>query len=245
MCLDKPLAHQVALVTGGGRRTGRTIALALAQAGAQVHITYDRDVKAAEQTAAELRAIQPGAQAWGCKATAEAAVEPMVQQIEAVAGSIDVLVNTVGRFLDKPIDAITPQEWRDTLEGTATATFIMCRAVLPGMQERGYGRIINIADAGADLSRPWERVTPYMVGKAGVLLLTKSLAKHYGPYGITVNAVSPGILENSITKPPTEAIPVGRFTPTAAIARAVLQFADPVARDVTGANLKVGGGWHM
>ena len=121
----------------------------------------------------------------------------------------------------------------------------MCHAVLPGMRARGYGRIINIADSGADLSRPWERVTPYMVGKTGILILTKSLAQHYGPDGITVNSVSPGVMENSVTKPPVDEIPVRQFTPTSAIARAVLYFADPSAQSVTGANLKVGGGWHM
>jgi 3-oxoacyl-[acyl-carrier protein] reductase len=245
MCLDKPLANQVAVVTGGSRRTGRDIALALAHGGAQVHITYHSDRTTAEQTAAELAAIQPGAQAWRCDAALDEAVVQMVHQLEATAGPIDVLVNAVGSFLVKPIDDVTPQEWRDTIEGTVTATFIMCWAVLPGMKARGYGRIINIADSGADLPLPWERVTPYMVGKTGVLLLTKSLAKQYGPFGITVNAVSPGVLENSITKPPVEQIPVRRFTPTDAIARAVLQFADPAAQDVTGANLKVGGGWHM
>lgn len=243
--LDKPLAQQVALVTGGGRRTGRALALALAKAGAQVHITYARDREAATRTVATLAAIQPGAQAWECEASAEAAVTRVVQAIETSAGRIDVLVNAVGHFLARPIDQITPEEWRQTLEGTVTATFLMCRAVLPGMVTRGYGRIINIADAGADLLQPWEQVTPYMIGKTGVLLLTKSLAKCYGPHGITVNAVSPGVLENSLVKPSLAAIPVGRFTPTAAIARAVLQFADPAAGDVTGANLKVGGGWHM
>lgn len=243
--MNKPLLNQVALVTGGSRRTGRDLALALAQAGAQVHITYHRDRETAENTAAELAAIQPGAQAWQCDAQDEAAIADTIRQLEAAAGQIDVLVNAVGSFLVKPIDEVTPSEWRETIEGTVTATFLMSRAVLPGMRARGYGRIINIADSGADLPRPWERVTPYMVGKTGVLILTKSLAQQYGPDGITVNAVSPGVLDNSITKPPLESIPVRHFTPTEAIARAVLYFADPAARDVTGANLKVGGGWHM
>lgn len=239
------LANQVALVTGGGRRTGRDIALALAHAGAQVHITYQTNRSAAQQTVAELAAIQPGAQAWACEATSESGVDAMINSIETMAGQIDVLVNAVGNFLVKPIDQVTPAEWRGAIEGTVTATFLMCRAVLPGMQSRGYGRIINIAESGADRVQPVIGVTPYMIGKTGVLILTKSLAKHYGPYGITVNAVSPGILENSTTKPSLERIPVGRFTPTAAIARAVLQFADVEAGDITGANLKVGGGWNM
>lgn len=243
--MNKPLADQVALVTGGSRRTGRDIALALAAAGAQVHITYRRDRATAEQTAAALAALQPGAQAWACDSGDEQAIAQLVPQLETTAGRIDILVNAVGYFSASPIDEITPATWRATLDGTVTATFLMCRVVLPRMQARGYGRVINIADAGADLAQPWQQVTPYMIGKAGVLTLTKSLALHYGPYGITVNAVSPGILENSVTKPKIEAIPMRRYTPTAAIARVVLQLADPAAGDITGANLKVSGGWHM
>lgn len=243
--MSKFLANQVALVTGGGRRTGRDIAIALAQAGAQVHITYRSDREAAEATAAELAALQSGSRAWQCDGTDEKAVEQTVKQLQTGAGAIDVLVNAVGRFLAKPLDEVTPDEWRATLDGTVTTTFLMGQAILPIMRSQNYGRVVNIADAGADLPGPWRTVAPYMVGKAGILMLTKSWAQHYGPYGITVNAVSPGILENSITKPSIEVIPVRRFTPTAAIARAVLQFADPAAKDVTGANLKVGGGWHM
>ena len=208
-------------------------------------MTYYHDRHTAEQTAIDLAAIQPGAQAWQCRAHDEFAVAEMVHQLEATTGRIDVLVNAVGQFLHKPIDEVTPADWRTTLEGTVTATFLMTQAVLPGMKARRYGRVINLADAGADFIRPWEQVTPYMVGKTGVLILTKSWAKHYGPYGVTVNAVSPGVLENSITKPTMESIPVRRFTPTAAISQAVLQFADPAAKDITGANLKVSGGWHM
>lgn len=243
--MAKSLQNQVALVTGGSRRTGKAIAIALAQAGATVHITYRRDRAAAAATAAALAARQPGAQAWCCDATQEAAVNSTVEQLIAATSGIDILVNAVGRFVAKPLADTTPDEWRGAIEGTATATFLMCRAVLPHMQPRQYGRIINIADAGADRLQPWQTVTPYMIGKAGVLLLTKSLAQQYGPDGITVNAVSPGILENSETKPPLEKIPVRRYTPTAAISRAVLYFADPAAGDITGANLKVSGGWHL
>lgn len=243
--MDKPLTGQVALVTGGSRRTGRDIALALADAGARVQITYLSDRTTAEQTAADLATRQAGARAWRCNSVDEAAVEATIAELLATVGRVDILVNAIGHFLARPIEETTPSEWRTVLEGTATATFIMCRAVLPAMKAQGYGRIINLADAGADLSGPWESVTPYMIGKAGVLTLTKSLAKHCGPFGITVNAVSPGILENSVTKPPIQKVPVGQFTPTEAIARAVLYFAAPTSAHVTGANLKVSGGWHM
>jgi NAD(P)-dependent dehydrogenase (short-subunit alcohol dehydrogenase family) len=239
------LQNQVALVTGGSRRTGKAIAIALANAGAIVHLTYRRDHAAATATARTLAAIQAGARAWACDGTQEVEVQATVNQVVAVTPGIDILVNAVGHFVARPIEETTLSEWRGAIESTATATFLMCRAVLPHMQRRQYGRIVNIADAGADRLQPWRDVTPYMIGKAGVLLLTKSFAQQYGADGITVNAVSPGILENSETKPSLEKIPVGRYTSTEAIARAVLQFADPAAGDITGANLKVGGGWHM
>ncbi len=239
------LQGQVALVAGGSRRTGRDMALTLARAGATVHITFHQDHAAAQATASELQAITPGAAAWSCTAENEQDVDATVRAIIYQAGRIDVLVNAVGAFQVKPIDQVTVEEWRHVLECTVTATFLMCRAVLPGMAARGYGRVVNIADSGADLLLPAENDTAYMVGKTGVLILTKSLAKKYAAQGVTVNAVSPGILENSITKPALKSIPTGRYTPTRAVTDAVLFLADPKTQDITGANLKVGGGWNM
>ena len=114
------------------------------------------------------------------------------------------------------------------------------------MERAGFGRVVNFADAAADLLRAVPTLTPYMVAKTGVLLLTKSLAHRYAEAGITVNAVSPGIIDNSVTKPPggVSAIPAGRYATTDDIVNAVLFLVSEESGYVTGTNLKVAGGWH-
>ena len=240
------LRGRVALVTGAARRTGRGLALALAAQGAVVAVHYRSQAGAAVAVVAEIAAGGGTAFAVQADLRAPDVVDAMVRAVTERAGRIDVLVNNVGTFLVRPIEQVTPAEWEESLATTATATFLTCRAVLPGMAERGWGRIVNFADAGADHLRAAPNITPYLVGKTGVLILTKSLAARYADKGVTVNAVSPGIIDNSVTKPPggEAAIPAGRYATVADVANAVLFLLRDASSYVTGANLKVGGGWH-
>lgn len=240
------LHGRVALVTGAGRRTGRGVALALARQGAQVAVHYRSRADEAAAVAGEIAAA--GGRAFTAQAELRdpAAVEAMVESVTARAGSLDLLVNNVGTFLVKNITAVTPAEWERALATTVTVTFLACRAALPGMVERGYGRIVNFADAAADHLRAAPNLTPYLIGKTGVLILTKSLAAAYARRGITVNAVSPGIIDNSVSKPPgaEQAIPAGRYASVDDVTNAVLFLLRDASSYITGANLKVGGGWH-
>ena len=240
------LQGRVALVTGAGRRIGRGVALALAAQGAQVVVHYRSRQEEAAAVVREIAAAGGRAFAAPAELRDPAAVEAMVGTVAARAGSLDILVNNVGTFLVKSIAEVTPAEWEQSLAATVTVTFLACRAALPGMVERGYGRIVNFADAGADHLRAAPNITPYLIGKTGVLILTKSLAAAYARHGITVNAVSPGIVDNSVTKPPgaEEAIPAGRFATIDDITNAVLFLLRDASSYITGANLKVGGGWH-
>ena len=240
------LQGRVALVTGAGRRIGRGVALALAAQGAQVVVHYRSRQEEAAAVVREIAAAGGRAFATPAELRDPAAVEAMVATVAARAGSLDILVNNVGTFLVKSIAEVTPAEWEQSLAATVTVTFLACRAALPGMVERGYGRIVNFADAGADHLRAAPNITPYLIGKTGVLILTKSLAAAYARHGITVNAVSPGIVDNSVTKPPgaEEAIPAGRFATIDDITNAVLFLLRDASSYITGANLKVGGGWH-
>ena len=240
------LQGRVALVTGAGRRIGRGVALALAAQGAQVVVHYRSRQEEAAAVVGEIAAAGGRAFATQAELRDPAAVEAMVATVAARAGSLDILVNNVGTFLVKSIAEVTPAEWEQSLAATVTVTFLTCRAALPGMVERGYGRIVNFADAGADHLRAAPNITPYLIGKTGVLILTKSLAAAYARRGITVNAVSPGIVDNSVTKPPgaEEAIPAGRFATIDDITNAVLFLLRAASSYITGANLKVGGGWH-
>ena len=240
------LKGRVALVTGAGRRIGRGVALALAAQGAHVAVHHRSRPEEAEAVVGEIAATGGKAFAVQAELRDPEAVAAMVAAVTARAGSLDLLVNNVGTFLVKSIAEVTPAEWEQSLATTVTVTFLACRAALPGMVERGYGRIVNFADAGADHLRAAPNITPYVIGKTGVLILTKSLAAAYARHGVTVNAVSPGIVDNSVTKPPgaEEAIPAGRFATIDDISNAVLFLLRDASSYITGANLKVGGGWH-
>ena len=236
---------RVVLVTGSGRRTGRALAVALATDAATV-VIQSRSGRGADDAVAEVRAAGADSYALTGNVTDEADARAMVDEILDRSGRLDVLVNNVGHFEVAAINEVSLASWRDQIEAAATSCFVMSRAALPGMVARGYGRIVNIADSGADHLRAVPNLTPYMIGKTGVLILTKSLAVAYASHDVTVNAVSPGIIENSVTKPPggTDSIPKGRYAEIDEIAAAIRYFLSPGADYVTGANLKVGGGWH-
>lgn len=238
-----PIAGRRALVTGASRRTGRSLAMALARAGADVAVHYRTRADEARAVVDDIR--ESGREAIAVQADLAYAeqAERAVAFVEANLGPIDILVNNVGAVVWKEIDALTPEDWRTCLDGTVTATWHACRAVLPRMRSSGYGRIVNILDADADSLAPAPMATPYKIGKTGSLVLTKSLARSEAPHGITVNAVSPGVLEDSEKSVALDRIPAGRVGTYADVANAVLFLVQETSSYVTGANLKVSGGY--
>ena len=242
----RPFAGQVALVTGAARRTGAAIAEHLATRGAAVVVHHHTSATAARGLVERLGGDAAGCHAEAADLTDPGSVSAMVERIIERSGRIDLLVNNVGTFLVKPIERVDPAEWDRAVRTTVTAAFLVCRAVLPHMRRCGYGRIVNIADSAADKLSPQPTLAPYMVGKTGILILTKSLAATTADCDITVNAVSPGIMENSVTKPPGEraAIPKGRYGTYADLNGAIEFFLRRETSYVTGENLKVSGGWH-
>ena len=244
--MNGDLHGRVALVTGAGRRTGRGLALAVAAQGATVAVHYRSRPAEAAAVVQEIEGGGGTAFAVQAELRDADAVAAMMDRVRARTGTLDILINNVGTFLVRDIAAVTPAEWEESLASTVTATFLTCRAVLPGMAARRYGRIVNFADSGADHLRAAPNITPYLIGKTGVLILTKSLAAAYARHGVTINAVSPGIIDNSVTKPPgaEQAIPAGRFATIDDITNAVLFLLRDASSYITGANLKVGGGWH-
>jgi 3-oxoacyl-[acyl-carrier protein] reductase len=240
---DLPLGGRVALVTGGARRTGRAISLALAQAGADVVVHYRHSEAEARQTLAEVERIgRRGLLLPADLADAEATAAAFATAAERL-GRLDILVNNAAGILWKPLEAIDVADWHHSVEQTLHLTFHACHAALPWMRRQGFGRIVNLIDVDADALRAVPMVTPYKIGKTGVLLLTRTLAVTEAPHGITVNGVSPGTLDNSERKPPLERIPAGRYGSAAEVARAVLFLVDPASAYITGTNIKVSGGY--
>ncbi len=187
-----PLAGQVALVTGGARRIGRSIALALADAGARVAVHYNTSKEDAEATRAEIEKqggeafIIPGdiSHVAEARRVAEAALEHF--------GRVDILVNNAGIWEPHHWDKITEADWDRFLDTNLKAQFFLAQAVAPQMKQRGRGCIINLASIGG--LRAWAEFIPYCVSKAGVIMLTRTLARALGPE-IRVNAVAPGSIQ--------------------------------------------------
>lgn len=238
-----PLAGRVALVSGGARRTGRAIAMALAAAGADVVVHHRHSHTEAQEVVAEVEGLGRRGLALATDlADAEATAAAFAMAVERL-GRLDVLVNNAAGIIWKPLQAMNVAEWHLSIEQTLHITHHACRAALPWMRQQGFGRIINLIDVDADALHAVPMVTPYKIGKTGVLLLTRTLAVTEAPHGITVNGVSPGTLDNSERKPPLEQIPAGRYGSAEDVARAVLFLADPASGYITGSNIKVSGGY--
>lgn len=233
------------LVTGAGRGLGRGIALRLARRGHLVVVHYRSDAEAAAETARLVEQSGGSAELVNGDLTDPDQVTAMMTAVAERAGGLDGLVNNVGGFLIKHVSELTPEEWDAQLASTVSATFYVTQAALPLLRESAAGRVVNVSDSGAEslLARP--RALPYYVGKTGVLLITRTLAVTEARYGITVNAVLPGVLENSVTLPDLERIPAGRLGTFEDVAAAVEFLLSPEASYVTGSFVQVGGGWNL
>jgi 3-oxoacyl-[acyl-carrier protein] reductase len=239
------LTGRVALVTGASRGIGRASALALAGAGADVIVAFHRNRTQAEEVRAQI-------EAQGRRAIALAAgvADPdevsrlMADGVEAL-GPVDILVNNAGIAVMQPLDEITDADWDRVIDVNLKSAFLMTQAVVPGMRERRWGRIVNMSSVAAQLGGV---VGPhYAASKAGMLGLTHSYAALLAKDGITVNAIAPALVETDmVTNNPRATpalIPVGRFGTVDEVADVVVM----LARNgyVTGQTINVNGGWYM
>jgi 3-oxoacyl-[acyl-carrier protein] reductase len=245
------LEGKVALVTGASRNIGRAIALAYVREGAAVVLNARRSSDELEQVAAEVNRL--GGQALPVLADVRdpAAVQKMVQQATEAFGKIDILVNNAAVRNEAPLLELSLEAWSEGLGVVLDGAFICSQAVARGMIERRYGTIVNIGgltgQTGA-VHRP-----QVVASKAGLIGLTKALALELAPHGITVNCVSPGMIDtapSSSSTPDPEhrkqrVVPVGHLGAAEDIAAACLYLASPGARFVTGQTLGVNGGTHF
>jgi 3-oxoacyl-[acyl-carrier protein] reductase len=241
------LGGRVALVTGAAKRTGRGLALALARAGADVVVHYGRSQPEAESVVAEIASL--GQRGWAIPANlaAPGEAERLIDATLRAAGRLDLLVNNVGNYpRGEPLDQ-TPDEFRTTLETNLTAPYALIRAALAALTASGAGQVINLGYAGVEHLVANRRAMAYQISKAGLLVLTRSLAQALGPQGIRVNMVSPGHIDNSVDLPEAieSHVPLGRSAQVDDIAGALLYLLSPVGAYITGANIEVAGGYRL
>jgi 3-oxoacyl-[acyl-carrier protein] reductase len=241
------LSGRVALVTGSTRGIGRTIAETLARSGASVAIV-GRDKGKADEAAAQ---IGGSARGFACEVSDTAAVTTLVADVESAFGSLDILVNNAGLTRDGLLMRMKDDDWDAVLDANLRGAFATIRAASRGMMKRRWGRIINITSVVGITGNKGQ--ANYAASKAGLIGLTKSVAKELASRNILCNAVAPGLIETEMTAAmPAEArsamqaaIPVERMGTPADIAGAVLFLASDLGAYMTGQVLVVDGGMVM
>lgn len=238
-------APRVALVTGSAKRLGRALALRLAAEGCDVAVHYRASAAEAAEVVAAIRAMGRDAEAFAADVTDPDACGRLVQAVVARFGALHVLVNNVGDYapvpiLDHPIDA-----WRATIDSNLHSAFYMCHHALPELLKHADARLVNVGLAGIGRVPAAPRSTAYVAAKLGVLALTRSLAVAAKDAGLTVNMISPGILEDPVAGPPLAAVPQGRYGHPDELAGALAYLVSPAAAYVTGQHLEVAGGWGL
>ncbi len=240
-----------ALVTGAGRGLGRAIALELARAGHTVAVHYGRSAAEAQALAEEIQAL--GVQAVliqgdlstlaGAKAVADEAIQAL--------GGLEILVNNAGVTRDGLVMRMCDEDWQSVIETNLEAPFALIRAALRPMLSARWGRIVNISSISGLMGNPGQ--ANYVASKAGLVGLTKAVAKEYASKGITCNAVAPGFIQTDMTDhlpeelkaKYLEAIPVGRWGKAEDVAGAVGFLVSEAASYITGQTLVVDGGLFM
>ncbi len=241
------LTGKCALVTGASGGIGEAIAAAMHAQGATVALSGTRREKL-DELAAKLGSR---AHVLPCDLRDRAQVTGLVAQAEAAMGQLDILVNNAGVTKDNLFMRMKDEEWDDVIAVNLTSAFVLCRAALRNMMRRRYGRIVNISSISGVFGNPGQG--NYSASKAGLVGMTKSLAREVASRGITANCIAPGFIETPMThalnEKQTEAIassiPAGTFGKPGDIAAAVVFLASEEARYITGETLHINGGMVM
>jgi NAD(P)-dependent dehydrogenase (short-subunit alcohol dehydrogenase family) len=239
--LSPDLAGQTALVTGSAKGVGRELLLALADCGADVAVQYRTSPDAAAEVVAAAESMGVDSLAVQADVTDPDSVDAMFDAIEADLGTVDVLVNNVGAFAPRHWEDLDFETWNLVMETNLDGTYLCSKRALPGMRDQQYGRIVNVGYASAEKGLVNPKNFPYFVAKAGVLMFTRMLAADTADDGITVNAVSPYVVENSDEFPAD--LPRDRPASFTDLIQPLLFFLDADSDYVSGANVEVHGGW--
>ena len=241
---------QVAVITGGARGIGKTIAEALARKGVNIVIA-DISSEQAQGTAAEIEKLGVKAAGVGLDVSKSEEVIKVFGEISKDYGKIDILVNNAGITRDGLIMRMKEEDWDAVININLKSVFLCSKEAVKVMAKQRYGRIINISSVVAFMGNPGQ--ANYSASKAGMVGLTKTTAKEYASRGITANAVAPGFITTAMTDALPEnvkedmkrAIPLGRFGTTDDVANAVVFLASPEAGYITGQVIHVNGGMYM
>jgi len=237
---------RVAVVTGGTRGIGEAISVALKNAGYKVAANYAGNDERAKEFSART-----GIPVYKFDVSNFNQCKDGIAKITAELGPVDVLVNNAGITRDGVMHRMTYEQWEDVIHTNLSSCFNMCRNVIDGMRERGFGRIVNIGSVNGQAGQYGQ--VNYAAAKSGIHGFTKALAQESAAKGITVNAIAPGYIDTDMVRAvPSHVlekivarIPVGRLGKAEEIAKAVLYLVDDDNGFMTGSTLSVNGGQHM
>ena len=253
--MNKPLdglllRNRVALITGASRGLGKAIALELGAAGAALALV-GRDRTKLDETASEAAALGAEAAVFIADIAQEAQVRLLQQQVAGRFDRVDILINNAGVNLRKPLTDFTLEEWHRVMDANLTSVFLMCRAFIPLMRGRDWGRIINLTSIMSHVSLPGR--TAYSASKSALLGLTRALAQELAPDGITVVGISPGpfatelntalINDVELNRQFLTKIPMGRWGRPDEIGKLARFLCSDDAGFITGTDILIDGGW--
>jgi NAD(P)-dependent dehydrogenase (short-subunit alcohol dehydrogenase family) len=245
------LLGRKALVTGSSRGIGRAIAIALASAGADVAISCTTSGAAAEEVCTFIRGMGRKAEYYARNVAVDKEVEAMCADVKRDFGAIDILVNNAGINRDSSFKKLTKEAWDEVINTNLTSVFLVTKQFIDDMAARGWGRVINVTSMVGEIGNFGQ--ANYAAAKAGMIGLTKTLAREYARKGVTVNAVAPGFTKTRMTEgmPPKaleavhSATPMGRMGEPVEVASGVVYLATPSAGFITGIVLDINGGYSM
>ncbi|GAA3758571.1 3-oxoacyl-[acyl-carrier-protein] reductase [Terriglobus aquaticus] len=241
---------RVALVTGASQGIGRAVAIELGRAGATVALAARNESKLAE-VKSEIEAAGGKAESFALDVASEDSIKSVAKEIVARLGAVHILVNNAGVTKDGLVLRMKTADWNDVLTTNLTGAFLLTQALLQPMMKARWGRVINITSVVGETGQAGQ--ANYAASKAGMIGLTKSLAREFASRGITVNAVAPGYIETAMTAVLNDdqknamlsVVPLGRAGADADIAAAVRFLASDDASYITGHTLDVNGGMYM
>jgi NAD(P)-dependent dehydrogenase (short-subunit alcohol dehydrogenase family) len=246
----KPLAGRTALITGASKGLGKAMALALAEAGAQL-VLVSRDAEKLGLTADGVRERGSSAHVFPTDVTDEAQVQQLERRVAESVGKINILINNAGVNNRKPITEFTLAEWRQVLDTNLTSVFLMCRAFVPHLKGQDYGRILNMTSIMSHVALPGR--TAYAATKTGLLGFTRALALELAPDKITVNGISPGPIATEMNLPILQnpelnqqfiaKLPIGRWGNVQEIGKLAVFLCSDDAGFITGTDILIDGGW--